>query len=72
MIISRWRSNGYLSFASQLDKAKAESSHSDFDGMGSIPAIPNARKVALLLCPGRFDKASLPDQLNGNFWLIST
>ena len=35
------------------------SSHSDCDGMGSIPAIPNARNVPLLLCHERFNEASL-------------
>ncbi len=35
-------------------------SHSDLDGVGSIPAIPNARYVPSLLCHERFDEASLP------------
>ena len=29
--------------------------------MGSIPAIPNAQTVPLLLCHERFNEASLPD-----------
>ena len=41
-------------------KAKAVSGHSDSDGMGSIPASPNARNVPLLLCQERFNEASLP------------
>jgi len=33
----------------------------DLDGMGSIPAIPDARNVPLLLCHERFNEAtSLP------------
>ncbi len=32
----------------------------DSDGMGSIPAIPDARNVPLLLCHERFNEASLP------------
>ena len=36
-------------------------SHSDLDGVGSIPAIPNARYVPSLLCHERFNEASLPD-----------
>ncbi len=39
---------------------KAESSHSDSDGMGSIPAIPDARNLPLLLCHEWFNEASLP------------
>jgi hypothetical protein len=35
-------------------------SHSDLDGVGSIPAIPNARYVPSLLCHERFNEASLP------------
>ncbi len=35
-------------------------SDSDSDGMGSISAKPDARKVPLLLCHERFDEASLP------------
>ena len=35
------------------------SNHSDSDDMGSIPAIPDARKVPLLLCRERFNEASL-------------
>ena len=31
------------------------------DGMGSIPAIPHARNVPLLLCNERFNEASLPE-----------
>ena len=38
-------------------------SHSDLDGVGSIPAIPNARYVPSLLCRERFNKASLPAAL---------
>ncbi len=30
------------------------------DGMGSIPASPNALNVPLLLCQERFNEASLP------------
>ncbi len=37
------------------------SSHSDLDGMGSIPASPDARNVPLLLCQERFNEASLSD-----------
>ncbi len=36
------------------------SSHSDSDGMGSIPASPDALHVPLLLCQERFNEASLP------------
>jgi hypothetical protein len=32
----------------------------DCDGMGSIPAIPEARSVPLLLCHERFNEAGLP------------
>jgi hypothetical protein len=35
-------------------------SHSDLDGVGSIPAIPNARYVPSLLCHELFNEASLP------------
>ncbi len=38
------------------------SSHSDLDGMDSIPASPDARNVPLLLCQERFNGASLSDQ----------
>jgi hypothetical protein len=41
-------------------KAKAVSGHSDSDGMGSIPASPDARNVPFLLCQERFNEASLP------------
>ena len=41
---------------------EAISTHSDSDGMGSIPASPNAPNVPLLLCQGRFDEASLPER----------
>ena len=41
-------------------KAKAVSSHSDSDGMGSIPVSPYALNVPLLLCQERFNEASLP------------
>ena len=41
-------------------KAKVGSSLSDSDGMGSIPAILDARNVPLLLCHKRFNEASLP------------
>jgi hypothetical protein len=34
----------------------------DCDGMGSIPAIPKARTVPLLLCHELFKKASLPEK----------
>ena len=37
----------------------ARSSHSDSDGMGSIPTIPNAQIVPFLLCHERFDEACL-------------
>ena len=38
------------------------SSHSaDLDGMGSIPASPDALNVPLLLCQERFNAASLLD-----------
>ena len=37
------------------------SSHSDLDGMGLIPASPDARNVPLLLCQERFHEASLYD-----------
>jgi hypothetical protein len=33
----------------------------DCDGMGSIPAIPEAQNVPLLLCHERFNEASLPE-----------
>ncbi len=42
-------------------KAKAVSGHSDSDGMGSIPASPDARNVPLVLCQERFNEASLSD-----------
>jgi hypothetical protein len=32
----------------------------DCDGMVSIPAIPDARTVPLLLCHERFNEASVP------------
>ena len=35
------------------------SSQSDSDGMGSIPATPNARNVPLFLCHQRTNEASL-------------
>ena len=38
-------------------------SYSDLDGVGSIPAIPNARYVHSLLCHERFNEASLPGPL---------
>ncbi len=44
-------------------KAKAGSrqfSHSDLDGMGSTPAIPDARNVPFLLWHERLNEASLP------------
>ncbi len=41
-------------------KAKSVSSHSDSDGMGSIPASPDALNVPLLLCQEWFNEASLP------------
>ncbi len=47
---------------------KAASSHSDSDGMGSIPASPDARNVPLLLCQERFNDASL-SKANG-FYLV--
>ena len=34
-------------------------SHSYLDGVGSIPAIPNARYVPSLLCHERFSEVSL-------------
>ncbi len=34
------------------------SCHFEYDGMGSIPAIPDTRKVPLLLCHERFNEAS--------------
>jgi hypothetical protein len=43
---------------------KGESSvqlHSNLDGVGSIPAIPNAQYVPSLLCHEQFNEASLPD-----------
>ena len=47
---------------SELAKAKAGSSHSDSDGMRSIPAFPgpNAWNVPLLLCHEQLNEASLP------------
>ncbi len=33
-------------------------SHSDLDGVGSIPAIPNARNVLSLLCHELFNESS--------------
>ena len=44
-----------------MSKAKAVSSRSDSDGMGSIPANPDALNVPLLLCQERFNEASLPE-----------
>ena len=41
--------------------AKAVSSHSDLESMGSIPAIADARNVSMLLCQKRFNEASLPE-----------
>jgi hypothetical protein len=35
-------------------------SHSDLDGVGSIPAIPNTLYVPSLLCHEQFNEASLP------------
>ncbi len=32
--------------------------------MGSIPAVPDARNVPLLLCHERYNEASLPDRLD--------
>ena len=46
----------------QRSWSKAVSSHSDSDGMGSIPVSPNALNVPFLLCQERFNEASLPDQ----------
>ncbi len=43
-----------------LAKAKAGSTHSDSDGMGSISAIPDARNVPLLHYYERFNAARLP------------
>ena len=43
-----------------LAKAVSGSSHPDSDGMGTIPAIPYARNVPLLLCHELFNEASLP------------
>ena len=40
----------------------------DSDGMGSIPAIPDAQNVPLLLCHERFNEACLPD--GGRYLLI--
>ena len=40
------------------------SSHSDSDGVGSIPASPDARNVALLLCQERFNEVGLSASLN--------
>ncbi len=37
------------------------SSHSDSDGMGSIPASSDAQNVPLLLCQERFNEASLSE-----------
>jgi hypothetical protein len=42
-------------------KGESVSSHSDLDGMGSIPASPDALNVPLLLYQERFNEASLPD-----------
>ena len=42
-----------------MAKANAVSSHSDSDGMGSIPAIPDAQNVPLLLCLELFNEARL-------------
>ncbi len=43
----------------QLAKAKTRSSPKpDSDGMGSIPAIPDARNVPLLFCHERFNEAN--------------
>ncbi len=49
-------------------KAKAVSSHSDSDGVVSIPASPDALHVPLLLCQERFNEASLP----GHMYIIQT
>ena len=35
-------------------------SHSDLDGVGSIPDIPNAQYVPSLLCHERFNESRLP------------
>jgi hypothetical protein len=48
-------------FAGRVVKGESGvQSHSDLDGVGSIPAIPNARYVPSLLCHERFNEASLP------------
>ncbi len=39
-------------------------SHSDLDGVGSIPAIPNARYVPSALCHERYNEARLPEYAN--------
>jgi hypothetical protein len=39
------------------------SGHSHLDGICSIPAIPNARNVPVLLCQAGFNEASLPGGL---------
>ncbi len=58
--ISQEKSEGVQVFRCGWAKAKAVSSHSDSDGMGSIPASPDALSVPLLLCQERFNEASLP------------
>ncbi len=46
---------------SQVVNSKAESNHIlTWDGVDSIPAIPNAQYVPSLLCHERFNEASLP------------
>jgi hypothetical protein len=48
-------------------RRKQGQSHSDLDGVGSIPTIPNARYVPSLLFHERFNEASLPVLL----WLMT-
>ena len=43
------------SFGSCWANAKLDTSHSDSDGIDSIPAIPDAQNVPLLLCHERFN-----------------
>ncbi len=43
----------------------------DCDGMGSIPAIPEARYVPLLLCHERINEASLPGWFSASEFFTS-
>ncbi len=53
--------NSYRPLGRVVKGESGVQSHSDLDGVGSIPAIPNARYVPSLLCHERFNEASLPE-----------